>query len=869
MEHHLTQVDRFPVGTVIGVYERTQASFGMAPRGEPVTSVTMGPEGVTIVGLEERKEYSAYAQVDGYHRYTGFLSPAQGDFPPFDPGVAVHDEQSSGFAYAYPGTISALNPQWGLQWGTGLSLQEAQNNVLRGQELLEYAAEKGLVADFPAQWLTLASCLRPPDHSRFKGQGRRATVFTMHPDFAQNGPAIAHRVDDSGHQIEMADVMGRDFGINCRYSMTSQYLTKFQLTAPANFATAGTDTGDGSGSMHLPEISMIRTAGSDPSQVTALLFDVYDEVGDNVGRLESTSHDATKFYDVTFVAKSNSSPIDVPAGTMYRLAEVTAFGGIRIGKLDTVMFSGVRVEDTNGYSAGFEGYLYESADGSHNKVNLIMFDCELDGSYGSDGVDAKDLLSAVFLHVKSSNHYDKGLNTRSIRNVFFKCESWGNGANYQFQSSYAVSPTANVKKLLGTAISAAPGQTINLTSATGWGTSGYGWIGASEYAHYTRAGLVVTWDRRGLAGTRAVAHPAATGSLPIYAVPVTGGTDNTPPTDPADSTVSMIDCHGWAPRGSNVVIGGTGTGRIHAQIDGGSFRTGNRGITTGTGYRPVTCVVTGGCEITDNVSDTDGWGSGGGIFARATRLIVDSTVVIDRNGGHGIELLGCIDCRIEAIPKGNGGFGLKTASCEFLEWNGRVDMSNASGAYSIATMKTFYGTAFGLPSETFEPTVYQEAFPLAAASGTPVAMASGTAYGQRFRLAGPLKIARLWARVEAGNNSTTQRMALAVVNADGTATIVAVGNNNTSLFGAIGGVRPPFSAGATYWGYAGLDVVVFALRAGGSAPSLAVRAGKLTATASSPRRPQGVTASVADFAVGDTLTLTESANEPYVGVEAG
>lgn len=866
MDFSLTRVDRFPEGTTVGAYNASAWQPDSPPSGGAVKTGTMGPTRLVFSGLTEGGRYVAYALVNGEHRYIQFKASRRSDFPYGDADYAAYDPTSGKFAQANPAEVHLLDPKWGFTddtWGTTVDLATSQLNVSRAQTFVEYVSDNGVVGVLPGSLtVQLGGSIRLRPYLNLRAAGKNSTVFGMHRDFAANGPAIAHDVDDDGHPIASPGVILQGFTVNCDYTNTTQYSTKTTTVGAANFLTSGVDTGDGTGSMYLASMTVDSTDGF--SQETAMLFDVYDAVGDNVGRIESTSHDATHFFDCVFVSKSNSTPIDVPDGTVFRLAEVTASGGIRVSALDGLYIRDVRVENTAGYCMGFQNQLFETS-GEHQKFDLILEDVELDGSYNADGLDAKDMVSCLLLRVKATNNYDKGINMRVLRGLLVGCECDTNGVNYQFQSNYSVSPAVYVRKTLGTGITAAAGQTLALSSATGWGTSGYCWIRAQEYAHYTRAALTVTFDVRGLAGTRAVAHQATSGTVPVYVVPVPGGTANTPPADAADSTVCMVNCHGWSARGVSVAIGGTGTGSIDAQIIGGSHTLSNKGVTVSSSYKPVTCAISGGCKITDNTNVTAGWGTGGGVFARGARVLIDSTVIIERNGGDGVELVSSIDSRINCVPKGNGGFGLKTSGgCEFLEWNGRADLSNASGPVSIGTMTTYYGSGFGVPSDTFQPLSYQEAIPLGSAAGTQT-MSSGVAYGRRFTLAGPIKVSRLWAWVAATNTVTTGKLALATVSG-ATATVVAVTNNDTGRFGSLGDIRPAFASSATYWGYQGLEVVVLVLRVGGSAPDIAVRAGKAGTTVA--RKLRGVTVSgLTDIAIGDTLTLVEAANEPYVGVE--
>src|ERR1044072_5020069 len=66
----LTDVSRFPTGTLISVYEAGQARLGTTPSGSATATGAMGSTSVTFVGLDETQDYVAYALVGGEHHYS-------------------------------------------------------------------------------------------------------------------------------------------------------------------------------------------------------------------------------------------------------------------------------------------------------------------------------------------------------------------------------------------------------------------------------------------------------------------------------------------------------------------------------------------------------------------------------------------------------------------------------------------------------------------------------------------------------------------------------------------------------------------------------------------------------------------------------
>jgi hypothetical protein len=79
----LSSPQTFPAGTTVSVYPR-YARKPNAPVGEPVDQAIANDFRVTFAAVAEGIEYSAYAEVNGFHRYVDFLVPR----PPAEPGTA-------------------------------------------------------------------------------------------------------------------------------------------------------------------------------------------------------------------------------------------------------------------------------------------------------------------------------------------------------------------------------------------------------------------------------------------------------------------------------------------------------------------------------------------------------------------------------------------------------------------------------------------------------------------------------------------------------------------------------------------------------------------------------------------------------------
>jgi hypothetical protein len=95
MEHQMAtaaltgSADLFPAGTTVGAYEAAAGELppvGEAPTVKPVETATMGDDGeLKFTDLEWHRNYYAYAEVDGEHRYTQFSTwgiPGDPDLQP-------------------------------------------------------------------------------------------------------------------------------------------------------------------------------------------------------------------------------------------------------------------------------------------------------------------------------------------------------------------------------------------------------------------------------------------------------------------------------------------------------------------------------------------------------------------------------------------------------------------------------------------------------------------------------------------------------------------------------------------------------------------------------------------------------------------
>lgn len=70
----------FPVGTKVSVH--TQVSPGLLdrpPTSDKIATAKVTASGLTFTGLEENVPYTAYAEVEGEHRFLHFRAKPSGD----------------------------------------------------------------------------------------------------------------------------------------------------------------------------------------------------------------------------------------------------------------------------------------------------------------------------------------------------------------------------------------------------------------------------------------------------------------------------------------------------------------------------------------------------------------------------------------------------------------------------------------------------------------------------------------------------------------------------------------------------------------------------------------------------------------------
>lgn len=166
----LTDLARFPIGTSVSVYKAEQAKQGQAPSGSSSTSGTMAAGGVTFTGLEDNREYVAYAVVSAQHRYSGFKSQPDEARGNSDRGriealeARVHDE----VAWAHDD-----------RWAGGVDTAASDNATALAAWLTAIDNSNKGRGVIPAGTFDVGSKLTPPDGSILSGAGEAETVLRV------------------------------------------------------------------------------------------------------------------------------------------------------------------------------------------------------------------------------------------------------------------------------------------------------------------------------------------------------------------------------------------------------------------------------------------------------------------------------------------------------------------------------------------------------------------------------------------------------------------------------------------------------------------------------------------------------------------
>lgn len=767
-------------------------------------------------------------------------------------------------------TVYAGENRFGIPWGdTSLTLVESQAAMDKLQDLADYCRDNHKRLMLPDQLLLAGKALNVGDYLWIDGINQVVSGFKVHPDYTANGPVVSHPFDVDGHVVSTKLVVLSRFQIDGDFTNNTQFGKTLTLNGDANFATSGVD--DGSGSKTLAVVNTDPIDSAFPLTDGHILFQTYDPAVDNVGSIDYESRDDTHLYNATFILKSNSFPVDVPDNTVFRLALAASRSLLAMSAFESLHLRHLHLHDSGSYPCAFQNQLYETS-GITTKWDLTMDEVELDHSYNSDGVDGKHVRRAYLRRLYAHDNFDKGLNFRGDFITAEACETSGNGSGSQFQSNYTVNPKVMARKELASPITAAVGQTIPVSNASNWlaiGTSGYGWLRGQEYIHWTISGVVgesgtLTLDKRGLAGTRAVAHPASTGTLSVFVVGVVGGTDTTPPVNEADSEIHLINHYAHDDLGAGVVFGGTGTGQVRGKMSGGTVTRCGRGIVAGTSYMPVSAELDA-VDVYDN--------TGEGVVATNSLLRVGETCRIFGNGVNGVRFYGCVGGVVACVPFNNREYGIRSQnSSDYLRLEGVGVTSNDLGMYSLVGTHNG-GSLLGWPTRLYVPGTLFEALDLGDCAGT-VTLSSGVPILTCLNIPSPMKVTRVGSHVDTvGTMGTLAKLALALVDqAAMTATILKVTASTTGgWWQATGDIRPAFASSGFYVPDPTSLYAVVQLGVGAGAPKIAAKVPAHTDLSASPaRRLRGAQgpAGVTDLAIGDVLAITALANEPYAFVEA-
>lgn len=799
MEFTVDRPDRFPPGTVVGLYGAEQAQLGRAPVGSELDSVEADAEGVTFTGLEERGRYVAFATVDGFPRYVQFMAPARSDRAPADFDVPDWDEVSGQLAWATP--PGGVGPSW---WIFGVvtgpvSAEEAERNVERVQAWLD-ACEPFGWAHAPAldSYVQLYGTVRQPTDLKFLGAGEQLTRFFSHPDYAQNGPILANKVDALGDVIPVGNGMLAFMTWDGDFLNNSQFNVRCELVDPVT----PSDT-----TYHVTSTADFPAAGRFATT----------ETSDHVNRATYTSKDDTHFYGVVQDTSTDHTTWSADADTELRLFSESAVGLVRFYAYDNLILYQFTARNSWSYNTAGEGRPYDT-DESHRgpKNRLLLVQVTFEDSWASDSLDIKSSSQTIGIAVKCRNGGDKGLNVRGEFQSWYGCVTEDCRTGYGLTSSPQVDSTQRFNKAITAGVTETD-TTITVSSTVGPPASGMGWFGATERCAYTVASPTTYTLTRAQEGTRAAAHASGTTFNPDYDV------------DDVEAFRGTIDLFGCSSlndiTGMNLNAGGSYT---RATVHGGTIKGATLGLQAIAVLGPMEIDVYGlsvydcqtGAKMTRCVYvnlDMKIRGSTGNLPADVG---TDSP-------GDGLILEDCSNYNvIKADISGNAGFGFRaTGTTNHVHTIGRAPWANTLGAWNLGAKCTdTTGDWFGDPSPGFVPRYVHETVPIEYAKDT-YSLVSGTVVVSPFVAKATQKVTVLTTQVRAAAATVTHAI-LGLVELSGTnyadfTKLVATDDHPGGVFTATGFKNNLTLVGsATYWLEKGKTYGVAVLWVGTGSPTI-------------------------------------------------
>lgn len=845
MNFTLQREDRFPSGTTVYVYPRAAWRPDTSPSGASVTSAAVNDGAAIFTDLDEGGRYVAYAQVGGEHRYVNFMAPYRSDLAKEDGAHGVWDGASGRVAYettpngvrvtfdhaVASKTDAASLPAW-------KAMQHAaafQQAVDRAEELAQggvaYVYVDGNGTDNCV--VSIYGTTRQPSNVRL--WAHESVTLVCHPAWEANGPVLALKRDENNHDIPLENGVIESVNIDGQYQLNENFNVPITTTADANFATSGTDgsvTGTGGPDKVLSSMS-VTVSGSIgiPTTGGRMLFKSY--TGDNVGLITYTSTTGgtagatgrvvgtVTLNNCTYVDQSNSTPIDVPSGTLFRYYGATTTELVRIHGFHRLWINRCVWTDSGSQPFQAGGHPYES--GSLEKDSLVLSWSEFSRSYNSDGVDIKSSAHVTVIHCEGHGSHDAAFDIRgySVTLIGVDASYSHAGINISCTSSVKVQPAQG----LPADITEATGQTVTVSSKvnTNWPATFTGMVGQTEYVSGTLSGNTATLSGRGLKGTIPRAWKQFGGTR-ISFLQADVADIHTELSLTAQSSAMLVAC--WADHcsGNGITVSGSGTGLTTAHITLCQTNYCRASGITCRATRGVTECTISQCSVKYcgfNYAQTFVWGTETGdgsangtpaIWLRNCLSALVSQVIVTDNGNDAIEALDCGNgVQLSLITaRNNGGYafdgGTTNSTTKRVHWDGIGDLrGNALGVYRLPDDCTVSGSVFGSMSSRFQPARSWMVRSPHEEGNFSLPLMDGVVYAAIADTPGAIPVRRLAAYVKsaATTGTTVSKLALATVNrATGAFTVVAStpsGVGSSSIYAATRDLLQNLANSATVW----------------------------------------------------------------------
>lgn len=513
-----------------------------------------------------------------------------------------------------------------------------------------------------------------PGCRAIKGVGMGWTTLQSHPEYVSNGPIFGNVLDEKTNlNIPVKNLRFEDLTIDGNYAANAEF-TKVATLAEAI-------TGASTKLVFTEDITKIFS----PSGRIALTI----QIGDNSGTMTYTGMEGLHtLTGAEFVTKSNSEPVNLPAGKKFRQFNESALGLIRFYVYENLEFNRVEIKNAEGYCVGLQGQPEEFAtrpDKVYPKINLAVRSSIFSGSYNSDGIDCKEQEICLFENHRGEYNHDKAVNIRGRLQFHYNTLTKGNGTGLGLTSNRLTNPEPFSALVGNLGIS---DTTITVESTASLPKSGYAHIGC-EYIHYNNKTATELLEvTRALEGSKPALHKTHAESSPCYVVGDVAGAEE------IDASIVVIghESKGDVGTGLAIITAGAGT-TTRAWVGGCRGFASNRGMLLNASRGQMEATVTGSFFYSNgeglraiNVDDLE---------LSGVRCKHNSNTATPNGTGHGFAFVNCTNgVVLDHCPSmNNTGYGIEfpaNSTTDHMEIIGRRYGGNGLGAFhAMSQEKTF------------------------------------------------------------------------------------------------------------------------------------------------------------------------------------